>query len=512
MLFTPAIPALFVLLYALSQLAHIHQFFDANSDIASSQLLSLEFIRHHWGNSFTSWVPYTTVAGNVLTYALPNYRWWWHVWPYLSYLVVVAALGVTLTRRVDRWTAVVVTSLLVALPAEMFAILTAQFAHGPTYVTVVCVPVAFYAINSAKTSRSRAAMAVIAGAIIGANWASDPYVVVVVILPLVLVTAYAFWAERNGDRSTPIALAWTLAVASFVCFVVRALGRHVLLLPVAGGVPIHRVSIRAMAQRAPTFAKLSIQTIIGDAYSPHHRPVAITVVLGAIAVVILFRALTPLFQRLPGGTELPVRLMAVFVATNIVAVLAANVVNLDALPGESSLRYLVSIPICCAVIVPLRAKSARARISVSIAVAVLSIAAGFGFVSTSNRISTDLAAYNTLRDDLTKVLTARGVTYGYGPYWDATSVTWRAHERIKMRPVLTCGTNLCPTFFQRNVDWYRSKMQRPTFLVIDKRGTFATFMDPTPPASLGQASEVLHRHGLDIYIYDYDIATRFRNT
>jgi hypothetical protein len=100
---------------------------------------------------------------------------------------------------------------------------------------------------------------------------------------------------------------------------------------------------------------------------------------------------------------------------------------------------------------------------------------------------------------------ANDATVGYGGYWDASSFTWSSHERVAVRPVYPCsnpaGGNLC-IFPQETVpSWYVPKQQR-TFLL-------ARHEELGPPEGFGQPLAVESFGPATMFIYPYDIASRF---
>jgi hypothetical protein len=108
---------------------------------------------------------------------------------------------------------------------------------------------------------------------------------------------------------------------------------------------------------------------------------------------------------------------------------------------------------------------------------------------------------------VTKLAAANHVSYGYGGYWTASSLTWNTHGRVTVRPLLECenpaGTNLCPFYEARVPSWYQPK-QRDTFLLVDREEAFVS----APPRGLGPPLKSYSFGAMRMYIYPYDIASR----
>jgi hypothetical protein len=105
------------------------------------------------------------------------------------------------------------------------------------------------------------------------------------------------------------------------------------------------------------------------------------------------------------------------------------------------------------------------------------------------------------------VASEHGVTAGYAGYWDASSLTWSSHERVKVRPLAECsnpaGAGICPFFLMRVPSWYVPK-RRSTFLLVDPNSNYVS----TLPAGLGEPTAIYPVGPMRLYVFPYDIASR----
>jgi hypothetical protein len=123
----------------------------------------------------------------------------------------------------------------------------------------------------------------------------------------------------------------------------------------------------------------------------------------------------------------------------------------------------------------------------------------------------DAARYPTssVSGPLIRLAEEQGLKHGYAGYWDASPITWQAKGAIQVYPVKTCPAGrarICPYHLHQISSWYRPRPRTRTFLVSD----------PTQPGSrieaprgLGAPALVRFIGPVTVYVYGYDIASRF---
>ena len=149
--------------------------------------------------------------------------------------------------------------------------------------------------------------------------------------------------------------------------------------------------------------------------------------------------------------------------------------------------------------------SKRCKTTCAIALAgVVSLAQGTAARDTEGFPPTELAKR------VAAIAAANHVSTGYAGYWDAAPITWAAHFRVRVYPVSVCdrGAHLCPFDLHTISSWYTPRPGVRSFLLTDPRLRLVTA--PTP--RLGRPAAVYHVGRLVMYVYGYDIASRFAVT
>jgi hypothetical protein len=110
-----------------------------------------------------------------------------------------------------------------------------------------------------------------------------------------------------------------------------------------------------------------------------------------------------------------------------------------------------------------------------------------------------------------RIAEANHVDAGYSNWADASGLTWGMHNRVRIRPVVEClaerQVSLCPGFQTYISSWYTPR-QRRTFLLVEANGVDLR----AAPSALGPPSAIYQFGSMRMYIYPYDIASRFGRT
>ena len=170
-------------------------------------------------------------------------------------------------------------------------------------------------------------------------------------------------------------------------------------------------------------------------------------------------------------------------------------------------RYLVGLIYAAAALVPLLAAESLARrlalaacASVFAFTGLLLLQQGQGSANIGNFPSDGVSG------QLARIAHREHLTTGYAGYWDAAPITWATHFQVRVYPIFACGTGLCPFSIHYISSWYTPRAGIHTFLVSDPTQPVAA----PPVPSLGKPIAV-HRIGeLTMYVYPYDIASRFQ--
>jgi hypothetical protein len=113
--------------------------------------------------------------------------------------------------------------------------------------------------------------------------------------------------------------------------------------------------------------------------------------------------------------------------------------------------------------------------------------------------------------DIEHFTQTEGAKFGFTSYWDSTPIIWETHLKALAYPITnlscTAASGLCP-YFMGISSWYVPRRNIRTFLVTDSNpavpGAFGT-----APAALGKPLAVAPLGQYTVYVYDYDIASRF---
>jgi hypothetical protein len=186
--------------------------------------------------------------------------------------------------------------------------------------------------------------------------------------------------------------------------------------------------------------------------------------------------------------------------------------------GLASSRYLVPVFYAVAALLPLCAgTSARNRMVVTAAAAVFCLVAITG---QNLLVAFDRGPVPLPRDGRRVIafLEHEGLTRGYGGYWYSHSITWHSNQRTTVYPVSECtpplsssGT-LCPVPLATATSWYHPEPGVKTFVVTGGSGPPAAALRATPPEALGPPSRTATLGVYSVFVYDYDVASRFGTT
>jgi hypothetical protein len=194
------------------------------------------------------------------------------------------------------------------------------------------------------------------------------------------------------------------------------------------------------------------------------------------------------------------------------AVLLTGAFLLSAVPVDIHAdRYLVGLIYAAAAVIP--AIAARRAITQAVALIGTCVIALSAIVALSQGVATrNTAGFPPpeLAKRVAAVAAANHVRIGYAGYWDAAPISWGSHFGVAVYPVSVCdqGAHLCPFDLHYISSWYTPRAGTGTFLLTDSRLPLV----PAPIPGLGRPAAVYHLGRLTMYVYPYDIASRFAVT
>jgi hypothetical protein len=175
----------------------------------------------------------------------------------------------------------------------------------------------------------------------------------------------------------------------------------------------------------------------------------------------------------------------------------------------SALRYAVPLLYAAAATAPLLLeRPGWARGLVPAAVSVFALAGVIGLAR--DKVAPAALPVRLAQPELLRFLEREHLKIGYAGYWEAASFTWQSKLKVNVYPVYECrrpaALTLCPFYFHRISTWYSPRPATRSFLIVDPAQPFVT--GPADPA-FGRPEKVYPAGPLKVYVYGYDIASRF---
>lgn len=192
--------------------------------------------------------------------------------------------------------------------------------------------------------------------------------------------------------------------------------------------------------------------------------------------------------------------------------------------GEATVRYLVILPIytaaACMMAIIVDQRRNQQLTTILVALIVPAIIANFliqldsgryeKFLSIYNKVTPESRLYiknNKAEELLINVLEAKGLTKGYGHYWNANINTYLSNGRVKVLPVNCSLTEGLTPYHWVTVNEVYDKYTEKSFIVFDNR---YLSLDRCDVSRFGDYEEEFGvSPGVMVRVYPYDIARRF---
>jgi hypothetical protein len=492
---------------------------------------------------------FSTLMFELATRSLPLHRQLWETVPYAMALASVAMIVWAAWRVAGRWAASIAGVAILCAGPHTLGLLFSLNDHSTTWFALALLAallVFFEAPPAWLKAWSAAAIALVAGAIVGVNAASDLTLLVAGIVPIVFAAGIA-WALRPGRAR---ASAWWWIVGTVVVAVVcdaltHAWAHHENVLTP----PQYAHNTFAAADAIPTNFKLWWQSLMvlgnGDFFggtldfASGLQLLCAVLTLVGLGLVLRFawRALAasvpktwrehearndapgpagePQSSMVPLQREaqssvapsqreaqtLPIAWCA-FWGSSALLLSASFVFSSNPIDINSS-RYLVGVIYAVAALLPLLASAGVAIRAAVTAGATIFALSGLVSLFENEELATGSASYG-LYHQVERYLDSKHLSLGYANYWDGAPIVWDTKMRIRAYPVQDCGPNLCWSYLHMITSWYAPRPRQPTFLISD--ATQPVSSAPTP--NLGKANAIQQIGPLTVYVYRYDIASR----
>jgi hypothetical protein len=442
---------------------------------------------------------WTSLWWLLATRTLPWHAQLWEATGYVFAVTAAALLGWATARVAGRWAGLTAAAAaLVVGPFALRSLLTVAL-HVTNSFTAAVLGVALVLLT--RTRSWPLALAV--GLLAGANAASDPLLWIAGIVPFVLAAALLARTTRRIDVALRAAITLAVTIVSAVAtnLVMHGLGYHVI------GLSVGLARLHALPANTLHLGRM-VALLGGANYAlpggyPREPLRALLALLVLAAVVTPVVAAVKLTVR---RAEPTVRAYACYwgAATMLLGIVFVITPNAAAL-GPDSMNYLLTLSLAAGTgVALLAARSRRGQLAVALAIAtvgainIAGIAKGHAEIYATNPI-------RTYEPPLVRLLERKGVTRGYGGYWDAQNITWQSGMRLLIAPVQRCAPQLCPYNFFTIRSWYEPH-PGPTFLILDATNRFI----PTAPRFVEKATATYHLGPLTVYLFDYDITRHIR--
>jgi len=497
-----------------------------NASVASGFVMPETLVRTGTGGftvmgSVGDWVP---LWFGLLTARLPLHRQLWGVAPALLFVAAVLTVGWSVAQVAGRRAGVL--AVLIGLVASPLALvfLMSPFSHNTVYPCTALLGAYLIWLARGHQRRRLTAIAVplVLGIVIGTNLASDALLAATAVIPLALTAVFA--GVRRDRRSRIVALsALTTAVvavpiAKLTSTTMGSLGYQTL------PTPIKIAALSELPSRAHLLfegLKALFNGYLGGPEGPGtlHAPLGIAsdVVMSAalLALVVVGARTTAgfVYSGVRGNgalapAQLARSLHIVYWASSAACACGAFWIAGEG-PVTTHYSYYYTVIFSVGAVIPLLLFSSSPLRWLIPAGASLYFAAGLaGLSSNYLNISPEVARS---APTITKIARANRVQVGYSNWAQAAGLTWGTHYGVTVRPVVECPTQqgivLCPGFQAYVPSWYVPQRRR-TFLLMEANGVDLRSM----PTNLGKPLAVYAFGSMRMYIYPYDIASRFAGT
>lgn len=481
---------------------------------------------------------FSTLLFELATRSLPAHRQLWETVPYAMALASVAMISWAVWRVAGRWAAAIAGVVILCAGPHTLGLLFSLNDHSTTWFSLALLAallVFFQTPPAWLKAWSAAPIALVAGAIVGVNAASDLTLMVAGIVPIVFAAGLT-WALRPG-RARAGAWWWILStvVVAGICDALTHTWAHHenVLTP-----PQYAHNTFAAAEAIPTNFKLWWQSLmvlgngnffgetLGFASALQLLCAALTLVALALVVRFAWYALAASIPATWRGSRIqndsatarqesdetlgrreseaaPLRTAwCAFWGSSALLLSASFVFSSNPIDINSS-RYLVGVIYAVAALLPLLAAGGVAIRAAVTAGATVFALSGLVSLTKNDELATGTASYS-LYHQVERYLDSKHLALGYANYWDGAPIMWDTKMRIRAYPVQDCAPNLCWSYLHMITSWYTPRRRQPTFLIADA----AQPVPSAPTPNLGAASSIQQIGPLTVYVYPYDIAGR----
>lgn len=510
------------LLYVVLVIAHFDHILVnvyGSSDASSPLVVAELFSDRAGGQVVTSNFPwYSTLIFAEVTKWLPAHRQIWELGPLLLGLLSIVLMSWSALRVAGRWAAALTAVILLCAGPAVLELMFWLTDHTPTWYSLALLAAFLVLSSDRRISLGWLPLAVITlfiGVIVGINLATDKELLVAGLLPL-LIAGIATWAVRRSALAART-MWFALALAAVICVsaisttsIMRSTG------VVSNGYTLKFASFEAVFENVLSWwqsvALLGNGSFFGEAITVTTTIELICAVLSVgVVLLIPWHAWRYINERRSDGELLDVQLSVytLFWAASVICLSVGFILSSAPIhPADAEdVGYLVGIIYAVAAILPLLARGSltiRAMVIVGTLLFLLGSVIALGRSSSINAPPRARGPSPQVAEDIARVAARMHATVGYGLYWDAATITWRANFKVRVAPIVGCSSShgLCPGPNDYLEAWYRP-VPGSTFLLTD-----SSVLAWGPPATLGRAVATYHFGTVTMYVYNYDIVEK----
>lgn len=506
----------------------------ATADTVSAPYLG-ELLPHaHGGTALLGNISWAEALWfELLTRGLPEHRQLWELAPWLVGLAAIGAVAWTASVVAGRWAGMVVA---VTLGCSGTALLPLQFAwntHALGY-TNCCLLGAFTVLLARREFRiggrpaTHFAALVAISLVVGAGVASDPLSVIAGLIPFVLTGAVvARAAPREPARRAVTSVVGVAAGSALVAWLIDLLmHEHHLIAQLR---PYTLSPFNQLLDHVGVLGESLAVLMNGNFGGAPPSTVgglsllcALCVAAGCYAAVGFVRSqirgllASPRSAIAPGcGRDLGHAAYVCYWTSSGIIVSAAFIFSSFGVDIASK-RYVVTVAYSIAALLPIAAAaSVRARLVLATGICVILTGSASAMLNRDVQAGADLLPTGQDGVRLLQWAQSEHVTTGYAEYLVAAPLTWETDGRVQVYPVAGCFTTaVCPWGRPRISSWYRIRRGIRTFLAVDTT-LAANLMSEGiqgAPSSLGRPQQTATIGPLTVFVYPFDIASRFRTS
>jgi hypothetical protein len=516
-----AIAIAYVIVFVLS-LSHNLTRLAWNPSVSSAFTMSETLVKTGSGGATAmgSTPQWASLWFGLVTATLPLHRPLWEVAPTLLFLATSLIVGWSVLQLAGRRAAILAVAIGVVASPIALTFFMAPFSHNTVYPCTALLDAYLIWLARPRPRRRLTTFAVppLLGVVVGTCLSSDALLAATAVVPLALAMVLA--AIRREQRSKAIALSAlvtivvALPVAKLTSAIMRSAGY--LTLPT----PVKLAALSELPSRAHLLFT-GLQELF-NGYLGYEKPgllhsqlgVACDVVMSAALLGLLVIGIRGAASLIVAGVRRNTEQSDAQLSRSLHVVYWTSATILPAaafwVAGEGPVTthesyYATSIFAVAAVLPLLLSGGAAARVLIPVGASILFAASLVGLKDNYINISTALASSEPT---VVKIAEANHLQVGYANWGDASPLTWSSHNRVIVRPVVECALQedaaLCPGFQAYVPSWYVPR-QRRTFLLVEAKGVDLN----AAPANLGKPLAVYAFESMKMYIYPYDIASRF---